>query len=245
MTFTPPLPGLSSRGLVRVALDLVSNQLIIERGSFVKGGAALSEEEAMELEALRQQLEPYGGDFTSFKDVPPEDVEKIVEAKRRLAALEGLATSDEHLVWTPVADADVRTVVLISTPRTLPIYVENMPPEWIEKLLSQQMIIENPQIYVGGTAPASRESPPPTSGYPRDPKLSERGNLVREVIWKLYPENMELFEFSESAEVVSLLPRKWLDEKWNPIDKALKSRFTDAEWKSKGTGDKMAHWEVP
>jgi len=244
MTFTPPLPGLSSRGLVRVAVDLVSNQLIIERGSFVKGGAALSEEEAMELEALRQQLEPYGGDFTSFKDVPPEDVEKIVEAKRRLATLEGLAASDEHLVWTPVAD--VQTVVLISTPRTLPIYVENMPSEWIEKLLSQQMIIENPQIYVGGTAPASRESPPPTSGYPRDPKLSERGNLVREVVWKLYPEDIELFEFSESGEIVILFPKKWLgSEKWVPIDQALKSRFKDAEWKSKGTGDKMAHWEVP
>ncbi|MBU0846825.1 hypothetical protein KKH23_06500 [Patescibacteria group bacterium] len=239
MTFTPPLPGLSSRGLVRVALDLVSNQLIIERGSFVKGGIELSEEQAMELEALRQQLEPYGGDFTSFKDVPPEDVEKIVEAKRRLAALEGLAASDEHLVWTPVAD--VRTVVLISTPRTLPIYVENMPSEWIEKLLSQQMIIENPQIYVGGAAPISREA----SGYPRDPNLSERGNLVRETIWNLYPKNMELLEISENAGIVSLFPTDWLDDKWSPIDKALKSRFKDAEWKSKGTGDKMAHWEVP
>jgi len=243
MTFTPPLPGLSSRGLVRVAVDLVSNQLIIERGSFVKGAAELSEKEAMELEALRQQLEPYGGDFTSFKDVPPENVEKIVEAKRRLGTLERMAVSEEHLIWTPVED--VSTVILIVDQENLPIYVENMPSAWIEKLLSQQMIIENPQIYVGGGVPASKDSPAPTSGYPRDPNLSERGNLVRETIWNLYPKNMELLEISENAKIINVFPTDWLDEKWSPIDKALKSRFKDAQWISKGAGDKKAHWEVP
>uniref|UniRef100_A0A6M3MAD3 Uncharacterized protein n=1 Tax=viral metagenome TaxID=1070528 RepID=A0A6M3MAD3_9ZZZZ len=230
--------------LVRIAVDLDSAQFIIERGSFVKGGTALSGKDAIELEALRQQLEPYGGDFTSFKEVPPEDVEKIVEAKRRLATLERLAASEEHLIWTPMDD--VRTVVLISTPEALPIYVENIPSEWIEKLLSQQMIIEKPQIYVGGGgAPVSREASPPTSGYPRDPNLSERGNLVREIIWNLYPKNMELLEISENAKIINLFPTDWLDEKWSPIDKALKSRFKDAQWISKGAGDKKAHWEVP
>jgi hypothetical protein len=231
--------------LVRITVDLNSNRFMVERGRTEK--AAFTEEERRELDSLRDQLEPYG-DFTAFKDLSQEEIEKVTRLKKRRAELEKISEAVKT-VWEIVPEAEVESVVLIVSPRAIPVYVENMPEGWLERLFTQQLIIESPQIYLGspGTAPpVARPAPPQDSrGYTPDSGLSAKHNKVIETIYKVDPAYLELLEIKPEGDYVIVHPYEWLGEPWGRIEQALTKQFGEsAAWISKGKGDRDAHWEV-
>lgn len=232
--------------LIRISFDLNSVEFLVERGR-VQKVVSISSEEQKELDYLQDQLEPYG-DFTAFRDMTKEEIDKVTKMKKRRAELEG-KTEAMKTVWdiAPMADSPL-TVVLVLRPDYLPTYVENLPNEWINRLFAQQLIIENPQIYLGrpGAAPSPEpRATEPESTYQTDPNLTRKHNKVLEVIGNLDPSYLEQLDISQQGEAVSILPKKFLGEIWSPIDAVLTKQFGEsAQWISKGKGDKNAHWEV-
>ncbi|GAH81511.1 unnamed protein product, partial [marine sediment metagenome] len=110
----------------------------------------LTSEEKKELDSLRRQLEQYG-DFRSLGDVAPEEMNELFKAKARRGELE--SRSSEQITWAAKAEDEVRSIVLVLQPQLLPVYVENLPGEWIDKIFNSVII---------QTSPTQSEGSPPS-----------------------------------------------------------------------------------
>ena len=239
--------------LVRITVDLDSSVVIVEHGEIRQ--LHLTREEKAELKNLREQLEPYG-DFTSFKELSEEEIESITTMKKRRGELEQKEGRTE-IDFIPVTNEISSIVMIVPCPQSTgglvstelernPIYVENMPQEWIDKLFSQQLIIEN--LNIGGIPAVVQEaqkSEAQKEGYAPNPEFSKKHNRVREIMHKVNPEIFKVVATSEEIDFIFLKPTKWLGDLWKPLDDALKTAFGEgAAWISQGQGDKEAHWEV-
>lgn len=230
--------------MIRLTFDLDSDGVIVERGRLEK--AVFTRQEQTEFEQLRDQLEPYG-DFTAFKDLSQEQIKKVTKLKKRRAELEARSQASKT-VWEIVPESEVQSVVLVLRPGYRVIYVENLPGEWIDKLFSQQLILENPQIHIsspGSSQPAAQPAPQDTRAYMQDSTLSAKHNKVIETIYKVDPTYLELLEIKQEGDFIIVHPYDWLGEPWGKINQAFEKQFGEsAAWISKGKGDRDAHWEV-
>lgn len=234
--------------LIRVSWDRDLGTFMVETGK--EGRRDLSEEEKAELEGLKNQLEPYG-DFLNVGDLEEKEREKVFETKARRAELEG----STEIIWTPKAKNEVESVVLVIWPDKRPIYVENLPSEWIEKLFKSEVIIENPQVILGrGPPPEAREETRVEEETRVDIAAvpgSDRLNRVRKCLYALKGKPdfrgaetyLDCVDVVDEDNYVKVTPKRWLEEDWRPINDGLETAFgkQGIRWTTEG---KTSHWRV-
>ena len=201
----------------------------------------LTSEEKKELDSLRQQLEQYG-DFLNLGDVAPEEMDELFKAKARRADLE--SRSSEQITWAAKAEDEVRSIVLVLQPQLPPVYVENLPGEWIDKIFNSVII---------QTSPTQSESPPPPP--PTKIGLDER---LRTAIFEIegtpkfkdannYIDCVDIEEVEggghgQPASHFKITPKKFLEDDWKPINDKLSKVFGQKlAWVTEG---KTSHWKI-
>ena len=238
--------------LLRVTVDMTLGSFIVEEGKRIV--PKLTEEEKKELEGLRQQLEPYG-EFLKLGDLEEDERERVFAAKQRRAVLEEKESKSE-ITWLPKQEEEVQSVMLVLMPDRNPIYVENMPSAWLDKLFQPQIIIDQPQILVGKAsreASETRTEPRETpSQYVDDPELSKKVNKIRKIIQDIEGKPvmpgkdnfLECVDVSEDEEGVTIvMPKKWLGDDWKPINEMLGKAFGEhgLQWTTQG---RESHWKI-
>lgn len=234
--------------LIRVAWDPNSLSFMVEVGELVKQ-QELTKEEKTELTNLRNQLEPYG-DFMNLGELEEEEREKVFAAKGRRAELEE-KVSKEEIIWTPKPEDEVKSVVLVLAPNRIPVYVENMPNEWIDKLFKSEITIESPQVFLGGPValtPESEEKP----GFIKIPG-SDKLNRVRKCLFMIEEKPktvhfkdadtyLDCVDVIDEENYVRVTPKRFLEDDWAPINEILKATFGDeSQWTTEG---RTSHWKV-
>ena len=201
----------------------------------------LTSEEEAELSSLRDQLEQYG-DFVNLGDIPPEEMDELFKAKARRGELE--SRSSEQITWAAKPEDEVRSIVLVLQPQLLPVYVENLPGEWIDKIFNSVII---------QTAPTQSEAPPPSP--PIKVGLGER---IRTTILaidgtpkfkdaKNYLDCIDMEEVEgrghgQPASHIRITPKKFLEDDWKPINDMLSKVFgKKLTWTTEG---KSSHWKI-
>ena len=197
----------------------------------------LTSEEKKELDSLRQQLEQYG-DFLNLGDVAPEDMDELFKAKARRGELE--SRSSEQITWAAKSEKEVRSIVLVLQPPRLPVYVENLPGEWIDKIFNSVII---------QTSPTQSESPPP-------PSIKGLDERIRTAIFEIegtpkfkdaknYLDCIDMEEVEGDAQTAShfkLTPKKFLEDDWKPINDKLSKVFGQKlAWITEG---RTSHWKI-
>lgn len=215
---------------------------MVETGELIRHDE-LTEEETAELKGLRNQLESYG-EFLNLGDLEGEEREQVFAAKKRRAELEG--RSREEIIWTPKPQDEIESVVLVLQPDNRPIYVENLPSSWIEKLFRSEVIIESPQVFLGGPPPRSTEEDEDLAEVPGSEKL----NRVRKCLYSTEGDPvfrdaetyLDCVDMVDEDDCVKVTPKKFLEKDWAPINGALKTAFGDeVKWMTEG---KTSHWKV-
>jgi len=228
--------------MVRVTLKPDGLDFMVESGEFVPGSLTASEQK--ELELLIDQLIPYG-DFTAFKDLASDEIKQVTQLKHRRAELEQKKT-ESSLEFIPVPIDEVYSIILVIRPNHLPVYVQNMPEEWIDKLFSQNFTLNMGAPIQGNTATPEPEEATKPAGFVYDSKLSLKHNKIRETLQKAG--GLDLVEITidpENPELINITPLDWLGDDYKPIDTILRNQFGEsASWVSKGRGDRKAHWSV-
>lgn len=228
--------------LIRVSWNR-EGTFMVETGELIRHDE-LTEEETAELEGLRSQLEPYG-DFLNLGDLEEEEREQVFAAKKRRAELE--ERGREEMVWMPKPQGEVESVVLVLQPDERPIYVENLPSSWIEKLFRSEVIIGSPQVFLGGQTPPPRSTE--AEGFVEIPG-SEKLNRVRKCLYTTEGDPvfrdaetyLDCVDVVDEDDCVKVTPRKFLEKDWAPINDALKTAFGDGvRWTTEG---KSSHWKI-
>jgi len=230
--------------LIRVSWDRDLGTFMVETGELIRHDE-LTEEETAELEGLRNQLGSYG-EFLNLGDLEEKEREQVFAAKKRRAELE--ERGREEMIWVPKPQDEVESVVLVLQPDSRPIYVENLPPSWIEKLLRSEVIIGSPQVFLGGGTP-----PPPSTneaeGFVEVPG-SEKLNRVRKCLYTTEGDPvfrdaetyLDCVDVVDEDDCVKVTPKKFLESDWAPINGALKTAFGDGvKWTTQG---KTSHWKI-
>ncbi len=156
--------------------------------------------------------------------------------------------SDE-ITWIPKVQDGVESVVLVLCPDKRPIYVENLPPPWIDKLFKSEVIIESPQIFLGGSRPPQSPSPE-AEGFVTIPG-SEKLNRVRKCLHMIEGEPafnqaktyLDCVDVENEDDYVKVTPKIYLEDDWRPINKGLEEAFgkQGARWTTEG---RNSHWKV-
>lgn len=221
---------------------------MVEEGEFIPG--SLTAEEKQELKDLVDQLAPYG-DFTAFKDLEAAEIRKVTQMKHRRGELEQKNTQP-RLEFTPIPADEIISLIAVIQPNRLPIYVQNMPAEWLEKLFAQQLTLNIGTSVQQPVSPAATSETPEPDVYVYDPNKSTKHNKIIEVLHNVsLPSGkkainmVEITPDANNPEFITILPTCWLGSDYTPLDKALKNQFGEgAAWISKGQGDKTAHWQI-
>ena len=156
-----------------------------------------------------------------------------------------------EITWIPKLLNRVESVVLVLCPDRRPIYVENLPPPWIEKLFKSEVFIESPQVFLGGFTPSPPSPSPeevegfvPISG-------SEKLNRVRKCLYTIEGEPafnraktyLDCVDVEDEENYVKITPKKFLEDDWQPINKGLEKAYgkQGMRWISDG---RKSHWKV-
>ena len=156
----------------------------------------------------------------------------------------------DEITWTPKVQDGVESVVLVLCPDKRPIYVENLPPPWIDKLFKSEVFIESPQVFLGGSRPPQSPSPEGVEGFVAIPG-SEKLNRVRKCLLMIEGEPafsraktyLDCVDVEDEDDYVKVTPKKYLEEDWRPINKGLEEAFgkQGARWTTEG---RKSHWKV-
>ena len=154
----------------------------------------------------------------------------------------------DEITWIPKVQDGVESVVLVLCPDRRPIYVENLPSPWIDKLFKSEVFIESPQVFLGG--PASSPPSPEVEGFDAIPG-SEKLNLVRKCLHMIEGEPafnsaktyLDCVDVEDEDDYVKVTPKKFLEDDWRPINKGLEEAFgkQGARWTTEG---RKSHWKV-
>lgn len=155
----------------------------------------------------------------------------------------------DEITWIPKVQDGVESVVLVLCPDRRAVYVENLPPSWIDKLFKSEVFIESPQVFLGG--PTS--SPPPSTeveGFIAIPG-SEKLNRVRKCLHMIEGEPafnqaktfLDCVDVEDEDDYVKVTPKKFLEDDWRPINKGLEEAYgkQGARWTTEG---RKSHWKV-
>lgn len=223
------------RELVRVTMDRDSLNFIVEYGSRQKAG--LSAEESDEYKKLNDELLGYS-DFAAAEERLEDDRQGLMEKKRRFEELRDKAEI-AHVEWVPEDPKNIESLFILLRPDNLPTYIENLPGFMLDKLISPNLNIQMATITFGP------DFPPP----PGNMGALEVGTPLKQTVLQVlatarsdWAKLVEVFDLPDGS--VKVKPRKFLEEAWTPINNMFRERFGDV-WKSKGKGDKEAHWLIP
>uniref|UniRef100_A0A6M3M9M6 Uncharacterized protein n=2 Tax=viral metagenome TaxID=1070528 RepID=A0A6M3M9M6_9ZZZZ len=232
--------------LVRVTLDKKSEMFTVEYGEQHLPG--LSELEEKELSQLNEDLIEYS-DFTAAENLEDEARQQLMSKKKRLEELTEKRTQ-ESVNWHPVDEDLVDTLLIILSPQMRHTYVENLPPQLLEKLLEPQMTFNFGTMAAAVREETKPEIPPEKEDEgPTHPRAGLEGVTSNElaviqVLITAKPNWTEYVSVKEEDGVVYVRPHKFLGDDWGPVNAALKKAYGESTWKSKGAGDRDAHWEV-
>ena len=240
--------------LVRVTLDMAGNHFIVEYGE--RRAAGLTQAQQEERDQLNEDLIEFS-DFTLAEDLEDEERKGLMVKKKRLEELSEMEEM-EHIEWYPLEDHLINSLLVVVSPRQIHTYVENIPAYLLDRILDPK---GNVTINVGAGAPQpwpealtkeEREEIAEKHGLeiPEDrgdlKSLSAAELAVIKTIAQDTPNWADLVTVREMPErrLVFVRPNKFLKDLWRPINVALRELYGEC-WKSEGTGDKDAHWEVP
>jgi len=154
----------------------------------------------------------------------------------------------DEITWIPKVQDGIDSVVLVLCPDRQPIYVENLPPPWIDKLFRSEVIIESPQVFLGGPTPAPPS--PEVEGFVAIPG-SEKLNRVRKCLHMIEGEPafngaktfLDCVDVEDEDDYVKVTPKKFLEDDWRPINKGLEEAYgkQGARWTTEG---RKSHWKV-
>ena len=157
----------------------------------------------------------------------------------------------DEITWIPKLQNVVESVVLVLCPDRRPIYVENLPPSWIEKLFKSEVFIDSPQVFLGGFRPSTPSpSPEGVDGFVAI-SGSEKFNSVRKCLHMIEGEPafsraktyLDCVDVEDGDDYVKVTPKKFLEEDWRPINKGLEEAFgkQGSRWTTEG---RKSHWKV-
>jgi len=222
---------------------MTPGKFMVETGELLK----ITPEEEKELDSLRLQLEPYG-DFLNLGEVPPDELEELFKAKARRGELED--KTRERIVWAAKSEDEVESIVLVLQPLTVPTYVENLPAEWIDKIFNS--VIIQPFSPETTTPPPQEEEPTPLIPPPLPPLGEQIKTCLLEIegtpTFKDATTYLDCVTIEEIEKSVSsaghfkVMPKKFLEDDWRPINDKLQDVFgQQLSWTRDG---KKSHWKV-
>lgn len=225
--------------LVRIVLDLTSNNFIVEYGERHIPG--LTPAQQGEMDQLNEELMEFS-DFALAEKLEDEEQQALMAKKRRLVELTEMEAV-ERFEWYPIEQHLIESLFIVVSPNLRHTYVENLPPTLIEKLLQPQITLN----FGAGQSPIS------VTSAAESPPLDDPGNLQSHTPNELrvigiiaqdtpkWPDFVAIEE--EEPGIVFVRPHRFLKDDWGPINRALKAVFGSKCWKSLGSGDASAHWE--
>lgn len=225
--------------LVRIVLDLTSNQFIVEYGERRIPGLTPAQQE--EMKQLNEELMEFS-DFALAEKLEDEEQQALMAKKKRLMELAELEVG-EHFEWYPIEAHLIESLFIVVSPNLRHTYVENLPPNLIEKLLEPQITLN----FGTGQGPisvtsATEASPPDDLG-----DLQSHTPNEIEVIGVIAQDTPNWPDFvaikEEKPGVVFVRPPRYLKDDWTPINRAIRAAFGGDCWITKGKGDTTAHWE--
>jgi len=234
--------------------------LLVEYGRMEVVG--LTAEERLEYDELGKKFEDVPkADFAKAADLIDPKKRAEIQGRRRYAELDKKLI-EPQMIWMPVDVEDTpHTILLIMQEGNLPIYVENMPPEMIQRLMEPQIHINSPQIYMASQAlPATTTPPPPqvqpNSGSKSKDRIIEALKGIKEAntVKKPWEELVNIDEKNPAegiyeGEITQLqrlyiMPVKFLGEDWRRINDVIITTFGSDKQRWKNTLKKQSHWEV-
>lgn len=213
--------------LIRITFRRNAPSWIVEYGFEMK--RELTEAEKQEYQQLNDELMDFQ-DFTTANILTPER-QMFMEKKKRFEVLQNLAEKVE-IEWQPVNTGEIEAILLVIQQNELPTYVENLPKELLNKLFSANLTIQSANIVVGSQSL-------PTGPSPVAP-LERVGAILTEADkgWQ------ELVTIKQEGDFIIVRPKRFLKEKWGPLNVTLKKYFGNEVWISEGKNDKNAHWRL-
>lgn len=225
--------------LVRIVLDMTSNQFIVEYGERRIPGLTPAQQE--EMKQLNEELMEFS-DFATAEELDSEKRQQLMEKKKRLAKLAEMEV-EEHFEWYPIEHHLIESLFIVVSPNLRHTYVENLPPNLIEKLLQPQITLNFGTGQGAISVPSATEAPPPDDSGGLQSHTPNELRVI-EVIAQDTPKWPDFVAIKEEKpNVVFVRPHTFLKDDWTPINRALRAAFGDC-WKSKGRGDASAHWEI-
>lgn len=253
--------------LVRVTIDKEKMEFAVEYGEVQPPG--LSELEEAKFKQLNEDLIEYS-DFTEAENLEDEERQQLMEKKKRLEELAEKRTQ-ENVSWYPIEEGLIESLLIICEPGMKHTYVENLPGTLLRKLFDPQMTFNFGNLGHTIDMPCPRiesctsnlRGPQCTTNAHKDCKAL-RGEAEQEapaddvaglegvtqkelnviaVIASAQANWKDYVSVKEENGVVHVRPHKFLGDVWGPINAALKKAYGDP-WKSKGSGDREAHWEI-
>lgn len=228
--------------LVRITLDKKTASFTVEYGDRQQPGLTAGEEE--EFEQLNEELIEYS-DFTVAEKLEDEARQQLMEKKKRLEELAEKKIR-EHIDWYPIEEDLIETLLIVCGPETRHTYVENLPSYLLDRILDPKFTLNisyPPQGEPMRPTPEKDEGPshPRADGHLEGVTANEL--KVIKVVSSANPNWTDYVSIKEEDGVVYVRPHKYLDDAWGPINVALKQAYGDT-WKSRGKGDKQAHWRI-
>jgi hypothetical protein len=226
----------------------------------------LTPEEREDYDTLEKEFgEATKPEFSKAADLADPVKKERIHRQRRYAELDKKLT-EPRMIWMPTDEESMpSSVILIMRQGVLPVYIENMPEEMIKKLMSPQIIVENPQVYMGPQTQAA-SSPQPQQAAVQQPQTAPPSSpieQVKAVISRLVTPtvskkpwiSMVSVELVNPAEGVwekeetkpnrvYVTPLDFLGDDWRPINVALKGAFGDTKALWFGKFKEQSHWEL-
>jgi len=228
--------------LVRVTIDKETNGFTVEYGEETLPG--LTDLEEIEFKQLNEDLIEYS-DFTEAENLEDEERKQLMEKKKRLEELVEKRIR-EHVNWYPIEENLVETLLIICSPQMRHTYVENLPLSLLERLFEPQMTFNfgnlRDTVDVPIPIPPEEEKETPIEDVAGLEGVTANELKVIKVLASAKPNWIDYVSVKEEDGVVYVRPHKFLGDVWGPINAALKKAYGDP-WKSKGSGDKNAHWQ--
>jgi len=232
--------------LVRIVLDIASNNFIVEYGE--RRVAGLTQSQQNEMKQLNEDLMEFS-DFALAENLEDEQRQELMEKKKRF---EELAEKEvmEHIEWYPLEQHLIETLLIVVSPRLRHTYVENIPPKLLDRIMDPQITLNITGQPISTLPSVSQPEQEAEVIVPRDNDMgalqahTQAELAVIRVIAPDMPEWADLLTVKEEGDSVFIRPNAFLAERWNPINRALREVYGEC-WKSTGKGDKSAHWEVP
>jgi len=235
--------------LIRITFEKRDpSTLIVEYGEWVV--KEITPEERAEMEVLSAELIEFS-DFSTASELADDARQDLMIKKKRLEELEAWRDGVPELVWKGKEIDGQTTILLIHRRDQVPIYVEDLPGELIDKLLDSHI-----HLNIMQGSPMAGQASPPTPA-PSGPVIDTRIAEITKTIDSITEETSEGVPWRQLVDIslqnpapgqetltgtVYILPVKYLKKDWDPINIKLKEVYGDRlMWTRAG---KQSYWSV-